>query len=108
MPLIEVTATAQPDAAQQNYSMHSFGAIFAEVAVDPDLGQIRAQRIVAAYGVGNIMNAKTARSQMIGGIIFGLGMALLEETLTDPALWAGDECRPRRVPHPRQRRHPRH
>ena len=63
--------------------MHSFGAVFAEVHIDPDFGEVRVQRIVGAYGVGNILNAKTARSQLLGGIIFGVGMALLEETLMD-------------------------
>ena len=54
--------------------------------VDPDLGQIRVTRIVGAYGVGNILNAKTARSQLLGGIVFGIGMALLEETVVDPRI----------------------
>jgi len=63
--------------------MHSFGAVFAEVQVDPDFGEVRIQRIVGAYGVGNILNAKTARSQLLGGVVFGIGMALLEETVPD-------------------------
>jgi xanthine dehydrogenase YagR molybdenum-binding subunit len=65
------------------YSMHSFGAVFAEVRVDEELGEIRVPRIVTAYGAGTILNAKTARSQMAGGIVWGLGMALEEETLVD-------------------------
>ena len=65
------------------YSMHSFGAVFAEVRVDEELGEIRVPRIVGAYGAGKILNAKTARSQMNGGIVWGLGMALQEETLVD-------------------------
>ncbi len=63
--------------------MHSFGAVFAEVRVDGDLGTVRASRIVGAYAVGRVLNPKTARSQMLGGITFGLGMALMEHTLTD-------------------------
>ncbi|MBD1940828.1 xanthine dehydrogenase family protein molybdopterin-binding subunit, partial [Coleofasciculus sp. FACHB-712] len=56
---------------------------FAEVRVDPDFGEVRVTRFVGAFGVGQVINLKTARSQMIGGIVMGLGMALLEETVTD-------------------------
>ena len=63
--------------------MHAFGAQFAEVRVDPDLGTIRVSRFVGAFDAGNLLNAKTARSQLIGGITYGIGMALLEETLVD-------------------------
>ncbi len=84
LPSIEAKTDAQPGPEQKEYAMHSFGAVCVEVAVDPDLGEIRVQRIVGAYGVGNILNAKTARSQLMGGLVFGIGMALLEETHTDP------------------------
>jgi len=57
--------------------------LFAEAQVDPDLGIVRVPRIVAAYGVGHLMNAKTAHSQLIGGIIWGVSMALFEETRLD-------------------------
>ena len=59
--------------------------MFAEVRVDADLGDVRVPRVVGAYGVGKILNAKTARSQFIGGIVWGIGMALLEETVRDRA-----------------------
>ena len=72
-----------PGAERQQYSMHSFGAVFVEVRVDRDLGEIRVPRVVASYGAGRILNAKTAHSQMIGGVVWGLGMALEEETLVD-------------------------
>jgi xanthine dehydrogenase YagR molybdenum-binding subunit len=62
--------------------MHAFGAVFAEVRVDP-IGQVRLNRIVAAYAAGRILNEKTARSQYIGGIVWGIGLAMLEETVTD-------------------------
>ncbi|HZP67770.1 MAG TPA: xanthine dehydrogenase family protein molybdopterin-binding subunit [Rudaea sp.] len=68
---------------KQKYAMHSFGAVFAEVGVDPDLGEVRVRRIVATYGVGRLLNAKTALSQLIGGIVWGVGMALTEETRYD-------------------------
>jgi xanthine dehydrogenase YagR molybdenum-binding subunit len=63
--------------------MHAFGAVFVEVAVDPDLGETRVRRIVGAYGAGRIVNPKTARSQCIGGMIGGIGMALMEHSVVD-------------------------
>jgi xanthine dehydrogenase YagR molybdenum-binding subunit len=81
---IEARASAKPGAEQERYSMHSFGAVFAEVRIDPDLGDIRVARIVAAYGAGRILNAKTARSQMVGGIVYGVAMVLHEHTAIDP------------------------
>jgi xanthine dehydrogenase YagR molybdenum-binding subunit len=80
---IEAEAKTQPGEEKKQFSMHAFGAQFAEVRVDPDLGEIRVSRFVGAFDGGNILNAKTARSQLIGGIIYGIGMALLEETLVD-------------------------
>ena len=65
------------------FSMHAFGAVFAEVAVDTDLGMVRVRRALGAYAAGRILNAKTTRSQYIGGITFGIGTALLERTLMD-------------------------
>jgi xanthine dehydrogenase YagR molybdenum-binding subunit len=63
--------------------MHAFGAQFAEVRVDADPGEIRISRYVSAFDGGRIINAKTARSQLLGGIVLGIGMALLEETHAD-------------------------
>ncbi len=80
---IEVTAGADPGDRHAHYSMHAFGAQFAEVQVDPDLGTIRVSRWVGAFDGGRILNAKTAHSQLIGGITYGIGMALLEETHVD-------------------------
>jgi xanthine dehydrogenase YagR molybdenum-binding subunit len=62
----------------------SFSAVFAEVHVDPDLGLVRLNRFVGAYDCGRVINPKTARSQAIGGIIWGVGHALLEQSETDP------------------------
>jgi xanthine dehydrogenase YagR molybdenum-binding subunit len=67
-------------------AIFSFSAVFAEVRVDPDLGIVRLNRFVGAYDAGRILNPKTARSQAIGGIIWGVGQALLERSETDPAL----------------------
>jgi xanthine dehydrogenase YagR molybdenum-binding subunit len=62
----------------------SFAARFAEVRVDADLGLVRVARIVSAVDAGRILNEKLARSQIIGGTVMGLGMAMLEETVFDP------------------------
>jgi xanthine dehydrogenase YagR molybdenum-binding subunit len=80
---IEATANTAPGEERERYSMHAFGAQFVEVKVDQDLGEIRVSRYVGAFDCGRILNAKTARSQLIGGIIYGIGMALLEETHAD-------------------------
>jgi len=63
--------------------MHAWGAVFAEVGVDAELGMVRVRRIVSAYAAGRILNAKTARSQFIGGNIWGISQALHEHTVTD-------------------------
>jgi xanthine dehydrogenase YagR molybdenum-binding subunit len=81
---VEATSNSRPGAETQQYAMHSFGAVFTEVRIDPDLGTISVPRIVTAHGVGRIVNPKTARSQIVGGVVWGVGMALLEETLIDP------------------------
>ena len=75
---------AEVDANQAKYSFHSFGAQFAEVRVDPDLGIVRVTRIVSVHDVGRILNSKTAMSQIRGGVIGGIGMALMEATHYDP------------------------
>lgn len=64
--------------------MHAFGVVFAEVAVEPDVGMIRVRRALGAYGAGRIINPRLARSQCIGGMIGGIGMALMEQTVLDP------------------------
>ena len=63
--------------------MHAFGVQFVEVRVDPDFGTVRVARVVSAFAAGRIINPKTAHSQAIGGIVGGLGMALLEEAVRD-------------------------
>ena len=80
---VEATVQSQASPEARQYSMHSFGAVFTEVRVDRDLGLIRVPRVVAAYGGGKILNVKTATSQMIGGIVWGISQALLEETHID-------------------------
>jgi xanthine dehydrogenase YagR molybdenum-binding subunit len=80
---VEASADVKPDDESQRFSMHAFGAVFVEVAVDPDLGETRVRRIVGAYGAGRIVNPKTTRSQSIGGMVGGIGMALLEHSVVD-------------------------
>jgi xanthine dehydrogenase YagR molybdenum-binding subunit len=81
---VEARVDAKPGDEAERFSIHAFGAVFAEVRVDPDLGEIRVSRLVGAYAPGRVLNAKTARSQLMGGIVWGLGMALMEHTLPDP------------------------
>jgi xanthine dehydrogenase YagR molybdenum-binding subunit len=83
---VEVHAKASPaaeDETRQAVATRSFGAIFVEVRVDADLGIVRVPRVAAAYSAGRVMNLKTATSQLKGGIVMGVGMALLEESLLD-------------------------
>jgi xanthine dehydrogenase YagR molybdenum-binding subunit len=82
-PFVETTVNAKPDPSEAQYSCHAFGCHFAEVSVDPDLGLVRLRRMVSAFAGGRILNAKTARSQYLGGIVQGIGMALLEQTHLD-------------------------
>ena len=81
---VEATVQSQASPEALQYSMHSFGAVFTEVRVDEALGLVRVPRVVAAHGVGTILNEKTARSQIIGGTVWGIGMALTEATEIDP------------------------
>ncbi|TIQ97826.1 MAG: xanthine dehydrogenase family protein molybdopterin-binding subunit, partial [Mesorhizobium sp.] len=82
--VIEATGDVAPGDETKRFSMHAFGAVFVEVAVDPDLGETRVRRIVGAYGAGRVVNPKIARSQCIGGMIGGIGMALMEHSVVDP------------------------
>ena len=70
-------------AAQATYAMHAHGAVFAEVKVDPDLGQIRATRLVGAFAAGRIINPRLVQSQLYGGMIWGVSFALHEEAIMD-------------------------
>ena len=70
----------------ETHSMHAFGAHFVEVRVDRDTGEVRVPRATSVYDAGAIMNAKTARSQLLGGFSMGVSMALHEETIADPHL----------------------
>lgn len=82
--LIEVQASAcRPEEIEKQYSLHAFGAVFADVSVDPDVGIIRVRRLLGVYDVGRLINPRLAHSQCIGGMVGGIGMALMERTLLD-------------------------
>jgi xanthine dehydrogenase YagR molybdenum-binding subunit len=80
---VSVEATASQPLETQHWSMHSHGAMFCEVRVNAVTGEIRVSRFLGSFDCGKILNAKTAASQFRGGIIMGLGMALMEETQFD-------------------------
>jgi xanthine dehydrogenase YagR molybdenum-binding subunit len=77
----EAAAADNPEA--RNYAMHAFGACFAEARVDADTGEVRIPRMTGVFAAGKIINPKTARSQILGGMTWGLSMALHEESLVD-------------------------
>lgn len=83
LPSLEATATWGPGTIDTRVSTYGYGAVFAEVSVDPLLGLVRIRRIFAAYDVGRVISPKLAHSQAIGGMVGGIGMALLEGTYTD-------------------------
>jgi xanthine dehydrogenase YagR molybdenum-binding subunit len=78
-----VEASAPPPLETQHWSMHSHGALFCEVRVNEVTGETRISRFLGSFDCGRILNAKTAASQLRGGIIMGLGLALMEETQFD-------------------------
>jgi len=74
---------AMDPAAQSTYAMHAHGAVFAEVAVDPDFGQVRVTRLVGAFAAGTVVNPRMVRSQYLGGMIWGVSFALHEHAVID-------------------------
>jgi xanthine dehydrogenase YagR molybdenum-binding subunit len=86
LPPDEVTVdggVGGPSPHAESHSMHSFGAHFVEVRVDADTGEVRVPRATSVYAAGTIVNAKTARSQFLGGFSMGISMALHEESVLD-------------------------
>ena len=81
---VEAEAGAMPNPINQlKYSMHSHNAVFVEVKVDEDLGTVHVTRVVNAVAAGRIINPKTARSQVLGATVWGISMALMEESRID-------------------------
>jgi len=81
---VEATASAEPGEDRTAYTAQSFGAVFAEVAVDKDTHMVQVRRIVGTYDIGTLMNETTGLNQLVGGIVWGVGIALYEETHIDP------------------------
>ncbi|MEO3747366.1 xanthine dehydrogenase family protein molybdopterin-binding subunit [Plantactinospora sp. B5E13] len=85
MPDVEAIGTWMPVSPMtSDHAMHTFGAQFAEVAVDADLGRIQVRRLVGVFAPGRVLNRRTAHSQLMGGMLWGVGQALLEATRMDP------------------------
>ncbi|MDO9418483.1 xanthine dehydrogenase family protein molybdopterin-binding subunit [Pararhizobium sp.] len=81
---VEETGKASPDMLQMlKFISYTHSAVFVEVKIDEELGVLRVTRVVSAIAAGRILNPKTARSQILGGVVMGLGAALHEETLVD-------------------------
>jgi xanthine dehydrogenase YagR molybdenum-binding subunit len=81
---VEADGEIRPGRTARDFSQQSYGAHFAEVGVDADTGEVRLRRMLGVFTAGRILNAKTARSQAIGGMVFGVGAALHEEMALDP------------------------
>ena len=79
----QAEGSVTPASLDKAYSHAAFGAHFAEVGVDRDTGEVRVRRMLGVFAVGRVLNAKTARSQMIGGLTWGIGSALIEENYVD-------------------------
>ncbi|WP_449432803.1 xanthine dehydrogenase family protein molybdopterin-binding subunit [Pseudomonas putida] len=80
---LHVQVDAEPSARRQGFACATHSAVFVEVRVDEALGTLRVSRVVSAIAAGRVINPKTARSQILGGVVWGLGMALQEETQID-------------------------
>ncbi|AKJ04980.1 xanthine dehydrogenase YagR molybdenum-binding subunit [Archangium gephyra] len=84
---IEEQTVSLPDKHKQSaYTLCTHSAVFAEVRVDEDFGTVKVTRVVSAIAGGRVLNPKTARSQILGGIVWGIGMALEEESVLDQKL----------------------
>jgi xanthine dehydrogenase YagR molybdenum-binding subunit len=81
--ITEAEGSVTPAELDNSYAHDAFGAHFAEVGVHRDTGEVRVRRMLGVFAAGRILNAKTARSQMIGGMIWGIGSALMEENHVD-------------------------
>jgi xanthine dehydrogenase YagR molybdenum-binding subunit len=81
---VEADGSTMPNMLRQKqYSLHAHNAVFVEVKVDEDLGTVHVTRVVNAIAAGRILNLKTARSQVLGSVVWGIGAALMEETVMD-------------------------
>lgn len=83
---IEAQGSAEPGEDKDAYTSQSFGAVFAEVAVDKGTHMVEVRRVVATYDIGTLMNDKTGLNQLMGGIVWGVSFALHEESHIDPVV----------------------
>src|SRR5262249_29300346 len=83
---IEEQASTEPSKSHEQYALYSHSAVFAEVRVDEELGSVTVARVVSAIAGGRILSPKTARSQIVGSIVWRIGMALQEESVLDHAI----------------------
>jgi xanthine dehydrogenase YagR molybdenum-binding subunit len=83
-PEISVELHTEANKDRDGYAVHGFGAVFARVRIDEELGELRIDRLVGAFAAGRIINLKTARSQLLGGMVWGIGQALHEHSVRDP------------------------
>src|SRR5260221_231735 len=81
---LEATGAFETNPEAQHFSMHAFGAQFAEVRVNADTGEVRVPRLLGVFAIGPVVNPKTARSQLLGGMTMGLSMALHAVSVLDP------------------------
>ena len=103
---VEALGSWTPPPLDTPHGLLTFGAQFAEVAVDPDLGLVRVRRMVGAFAPGRVLNPKLARSQLMGGMLWGLGQALLEGNRMDARYGRWGASNLARVPRARQRGRP--
>ena len=80
---LSADGSIEPGEMKKKFSQQSYGAFFAEVAVDTESGEVRLRRMLGVFAAGRILNAKTARSQALGGMIWGVGAALTEDGVVD-------------------------
>ncbi len=80
---VSATGSAQPEQDSEGYSNHSFGAVFAEVDVDEALGMPHVRRVTGVYDIGTLLSGKTGISQLVGGVVWGVSLALHEGTHID-------------------------
>ena len=81
---VDADGEIRPGRNNKDFSQQSYGAHFAEVGIDQDTGEIRLRRMLGVFTAGRVLNAKTARSQAIGGMVFGVSAALQENMTLDP------------------------
>ena len=83
LPEISVELHTEASKTRGAFSVYGFGAVFAQVKVDDELGEVRVDRLVGAFAAGKVLNPRTARSQLIGGMVWGIGQALHEHSVRD-------------------------